>query len=297
MSFFDGSTAIGGCTGEPVSGGQIVTLVCQASFPAGTAQVSAAYTPDSSSLVAGSRSAPAVVGVGKGGTSLSLAVTKKVAPGGRATYLATLAVPVSNSGSILPTGSVQFLDGGRPIGACLNQPLSNLTGTCSVRYKSQGTHSISAMYNGDANFNGSSSSASRVQVVRGASKAPRVLGALGATLGWTFYYHPTYSELTVFRAFAIPRGTSILIQCHGNGCPYAKLRLAKYGRSVDLLQRFRHRHLGTGARISVGLTRRRWVGKYYSFTIRAGQAPLIKKACMAPGRTTLARCPTGSTGH
>jgi hypothetical protein len=282
LSFFNGSASVPGCAGKGVNGGQTITIVCQAAFPAGVAQISAAYVADPASLVAGSSSDTTPVSIGKGPTSVSLAVTPKVAPGGRATYVATLAVPVSNDGPTLPSGSIEFLDGGQPISVCASESLSNLTATCSVGYASPGTHSISAVYVGDSNFTGSTSSASSVQIVKGAAKAPSVRGSLGSTLGWRMNFHPHYSELTSLEAFAVPKGTNILVQCFGKGCPFAKWHLTKAAGTINLLSRFRHRHLGAGTRVTVRMTRQHWIGKYYSFTIRAGRPPMVRTDCLAP---------------
>jgi len=286
LTFFNGSSGISGCTGKGVNGGQTVTVICPASFPAGTVQVSAAYAPDPTSLVVGSISAPTAVTVGKDGTSISLAVTNTVALGGRATYAATMVLPGSNSGPTEPTGSIEFLDRGQPISTCLSQPLSNLTATCTVKYAARGTHDISAIYNGDANFTAATSSTSAVQVVR-SSDPTAVLGVVGSTLQWTFFYHPTYSTVLLLKAFGIGSGTTVVITCHGKGCPYATMhRKGPVRSALNLLPRFRHHHLRAGTRITVRLTHRHWVGKYYSFTVRKSRAPLIKVSCLAPGKAT-----------
>ncbi|MGZ4191983.1 MAG: Ig-like domain repeat protein [Solirubrobacteraceae bacterium] len=283
LSFFNGSDAIRGCAGKGVAGGQTITIVCQAAFPAGVAQISAAYVADPASLVAGSSSDTTPVNVGRGTTAVSLAVTPKVAPGGHATYVATLVVPVSDAGPTLPSGSVEFLDGGQPIGGCANQALSSLTATCSVSYAAAGSHAISALYNGDSNFTGSTSPPSNVQIVAGAAKAPTVRGSLGSTLGWKIAYHPHYSELIALEAYAIPKGTTILVQCSGKSCPFATWHRTKVAGTINLLSPFRHHRLRAGTRITVRFTRRHWVGKYYSFTIRAGHAPVVRTDCLAPG--------------
>jgi hypothetical protein len=244
--------------------------------------------------VAGSSSDTTPVSIGKGPTSVSLAVTPQVAPGGRATYVATLEVPVSDAGPTLPSGSIEFLDGGQPIGACANQALSNLTATCAVSYPSAGTHSISALYNGDADFTGSTSPASGVQIVKGAAKAPTVHGTLGSTLWWKVFYHPHYSELIGLEAYAVAKGTTILIKCHGEGCPFASWQVAKAASAVNLLSRFRHRHLRAGTRITVRMTRRHWVGKSYSVTIRAGQGPTVRKTCLSADGLKPVACPSHS---
>jgi len=292
LSFFNGSNAIPGCANKSVNGGQTVTIVCQASLGAGQAQISAAYVPDPTSLVAGSTSDTTSVDVGQGSTSISLAVTPKVAPRGRATYLATLGVPLSNAGPVLPTGSIEFLDGGQPIATCASQPLTNLTATCSMRYTVAGVHSITARYKGDSNFTGSTSPGSGVQVVKGAPKAPAVRGALGATMGWTIYYRRHYSWVSALTAFAVPKGTTIIVLCTGKGCPFGERRLTNVAGTVSLQGLFHRRHLRAGTRITVRLTRKHWIGKAYSFTIRGGQKPTIKKVCLAPGSTLhIVPCP------
>jgi Bacterial Ig-like domain (group 3) len=284
LTFFDGPTALPGCAGRTVSGGQTITVICQASFPAGTAQLVVAYQPDAGSLVAGSTSPPAAVTIGKDSTSISLAVTKRVALRERATYTATLVLPLSNSGPIEPAGSIEFLDHGQPIQGCLSQPLSKLTATCSVQYQSLGTHNISAMFSGDANFTASNSSPSSVQIVKGS--APVVLGFVSSTLQWTFYYHPAYTQVILMKAFGIANGTHVLVVCRGGGCPFHKWQTASTsGGSINLLPVFHHHHLSAGSQITVRLTHPHWVGKYYSFTIRGGRPPRIGLACLAVGRT------------
>ncbi|HEY5430937.1 MAG TPA: Ig-like domain repeat protein [Solirubrobacteraceae bacterium] len=286
LTFFNGSSAISGCAGKQVNGGQTVTVICPASFAAGTAQISASYVPDQSSLVVGSSSAPTTVTVGKDGTSISLAVTNPVAQGGHATYAATLVLPGSNSGPTEPTGSIEFIDGGQPISTCLSQPLSNLTATCTVSYAARGPHDISAVYGGDANFTAATSSTSAVQVV-GSSNPTAVLGLVGSTLQWTFFYHPTYTTVLMLKAFAIGKGTTMVVTCHGKGCPYKTMhRKGPVRHVLSLVPRSHRPHLRAGARITVRLTHRHWVGKYYSFTVRKRRAPLIKVSCLAPGKST-----------
>jgi Bacterial Ig-like domain (group 3) len=70
--------------------------------------------------------------------------------------------PAARPGPLEPTGSVEFLDDGQPVGSCASQSLSGGKATCSVSYASAGTHEVSAQYSGDANFLGSSSPAAQV---------------------------------------------------------------------------------------------------------------------------------------
>jgi Bacterial Ig-like domain (group 3) len=285
LTFFDGANGITGCNSKGVKGGQTVTVICQASFPAGTAIISAAYVPGAGALVTGSTSQPTAVAVGRDSTSVSLAVTKQVPLGKQATYIATLVLPGSNSGPVQPSGSIEFFDDGQPIQACLSQQMSNLMASCTIAYKSRGTHAISAAYGGDSNFTASSSSTRSVEIVKG-SAAPSGFGFVRSTLQWTFYYHPTYTQVILLKVFGIANGTNVHLRCRGEGCPFHRAQIAGTGnRSIDLLPTFRHHRLRPGSQIIVRITHPHWVGKYYLFTIRGGRPPRINVACLAVGRT------------
>jgi hypothetical protein len=76
------------------------------------------------------------------------------------------------SGSGVPSGSVEFLDGGTAIGSCASQMLIqgafSSTATCTLSYPAAGTHSITATYLGDSAFSGSTSSPAQTVTVHGA---------------------------------------------------------------------------------------------------------------------------------
>jgi hypothetical protein len=65
------------------------------------------------------------------------------------TYTATVS---STAGK--PTGTVTFQDGGVALAACIGVTVTTSTGvaSCAVTYTAVGTHSITALYNGDTNF-------------------------------------------------------------------------------------------------------------------------------------------------
>ena len=111
-----------------------------------------------------------------------------------------------------------------------------------------------------------------------------MLGFVRSTLEWTFYYHPTYTQVILLKAFQLARGTAVVVTCRGGGCPHRMRRTGKHPGSLNLLPVFQHRNLRAGAQITIRLTHPQWVGKYYSFTIRAGHPPLIHVTCLAVGR-------------
>ena len=202
------------------------------------------------------------------------------------TYTATVTPPPSRPGPVEPTGAVEFFDGGHPIASCLSQALTNAGATCTVAYKTPGRHTITAQYGGDASFSGSVALGQPVNVVR---VPPRVLGVITATMQWSFYYTPSY---TTVRALVVngAAGAAALVKCHGRGCPFAKHAVLvtnstrcglksthscpTYGK-IDLTRRFRKGHLRVGARITVVIRRPGWIGKYCTFTVRAGRGPLV----------------------
>jgi hypothetical protein len=286
LTFVNAGRPIAGCANKPVAPtGQVVTVICQSSFAAGTSSLSAIYSPSAGALVAAATSSPVALDVGRDATSTALAVTKQVARGKRATYAATLVVAGSGSGPLQPTGSVEFLDGGRPIGGCLRRPLSGLAATCSVVYRSTGQHQISARYVGDPNFAGSSSDGRSVRIVEHAS-APVVLGFVSSTLQWQFQYHRAYTLVTMLQAARIAKGMNVSLACSGPSCPFSRISLpgAATNSLLDLLPQFHRRHLRPGSHITVRIMRPQWIGKYYSFTVRAGRGPLIVLSCLGVGR-------------
>lgn len=100
-------------------------------------------------------------------TTTGLAVSNATpAPGETVTYTATVTPEFSAEG--MPSGSVQFLDGGTPISTCSSQPLTqglaSSTATCQISYTAAGVHSITASYGGNANYGSSTSTAQTVTI-------------------------------------------------------------------------------------------------------------------------------------
>lgn len=72
----------------------------------------------------------------------------------------------AGAGAVAPSGTVLFSDGANPIGSA--QPISNGSANISTSNLSDGTHFISAAYNGDVNYASAASTALK-QVVNGSS--------------------------------------------------------------------------------------------------------------------------------
>jgi hypothetical protein len=98
---------------------------------------------------AGSQSFTLTVGVAGTATALSSGTDPSVV--GQAVSL-TARVSVTGGGSGSPTGTVSFEDGGSPISGCASQSLSAGAAGCTASLTTAATHTLTAVYSGDANF-------------------------------------------------------------------------------------------------------------------------------------------------
>jgi hypothetical protein len=295
VAFLDNGKPISGCAQQVALSGQSVTVLCQTSFAAETAQLAATFTPAAGSLVLGSSSSGQTLAVGQATTTTALDASPRVPVQASTTYTATVAPAADRIGPLTPSGSVQFLDGGKPIPACAAQPLRGGGATCTVKYASTGRHSISARYLGDANFSGSSSTVGAVPVTALIAK-----GTITATMQWTFVYTPIYTRVINLVVNGVPTGATVQVLCQGRGCPFAKRSRTmgkpkrcsrKQKRScpvpgrVSLTSTFLHHNLRPGAQIAVEIRRPQYIGKYYSFTMRPRKQPRVRIACLAVNAT------------
>jgi hypothetical protein len=197
----------------------------------------------------------------------------------------------------MPSGSVAFLDDGQPIATCHSEPLVSGIATCTLKYDALGQRTITARYNGDANFTGSASPAQTIQVVP--VPAP-VFGTVSSTMQWSFYFTPRYTSVRALSVNGVSTAASVVVTCRGRGCPFAtdiasipKPRACGHrGRpkcptsgTVNLALAFRRHRLRVGATIAVFIRRPGWIGKYYSFAIRPRTGPRIQISCLTPGST------------
>jgi hypothetical protein len=219
--------------------------------------------------------------------------------GGSTTYTAALAL--GQTGPIVPSGSIEFLDGGTPIPSCAHRPPTQASGlftaSCTVDYSGAGSHSVTALYRGDDNFSRSASSPVQVSV----TELPvQVLGTIESTMQWRFGYTPAYTKVLMLAVNEVPAGATVLVRCDGVGCPFAKRTTvvskrarcqgrhkqkcnADAARTNNLTSAFHSHRLDVGASITVEIIRSGWIGKYYRFVVRARRAPRIQITCLAPG--------------
>jgi uncharacterized repeat protein (TIGR01451 family) len=156
VTFKDGTTTLG--TSSLDGSGQ--ATLTTSSLSAGTHSITAVYNGDSN--FSGSTSSTTTQIVNQASTSTSLTSSQNPSTYGQpVTFTATV---TSNAGT--PTGTVTFKDGTTTLGSSSLDGSGQATLTTSAL--SAGTHSITAVYNGDSNFSGSTSSAT-TQTVNQAS--------------------------------------------------------------------------------------------------------------------------------
>ena len=158
VTFTDGSNALGTVS---LSNGQ--ASLSTSSLGAGSHSVVASYSGDSTYQASASASLTQTVRIA--GTSLNL--TSNINPSGynqSVTFTASLTPQFGGSA----TGQITFSDGANPLGTIT---VSGNQAAITLSTLTVGTHSIAAVYGGDANFNGSSSGLSQVVVKAATSTA------------------------------------------------------------------------------------------------------------------------------
>jgi hypothetical protein len=211
VTFMDGSNTLG--IGSLGSAG---TVNFSTILGAGAHSITVSYGGDANfelSAVSG-----VVTTASQAGTSVLLTASASPSPGadesvyGQAVTFTAL-VSVVAPGSGIPTGTVTFMDGSSTLGV---EPVDG-TGTATFTTTSlgAGTHAISAIYGGDANFS-SSTSAVLSQVVSQAKTAPNIAvnmnpGVYGQPLTFTVTVSP------VAPGGGVPTGTVTLSAVAPNG--------------------------------------------------------------------------------
>jgi hypothetical protein len=266
--------------------GASATIACQTTFSGASSTLSAVFTPSPGAQVTGSNSSAIGFVLGRAATAATISLPARVTVGKRVILTAKV-VPQAGTTGVSPTGMVVFLHGTQAITSC-TPTLANGIAQCPVTYKALGTHSISAVYLGDANFSGSATTAHKLAVV-----VAKPTGFVSSLMTWTFQFKPHYTQVRTLSVTGIQPGLTISVGCSGSGCPkHPYLHTVKRAscskhrvcKNVNLARRFTHRKLGPGAKLTVRLTHPGWLGKYYAFVVRPGREPKIDTACLAVGQ-------------
>jgi hypothetical protein len=94
-----------------------------------------------------------------------------------------------------PTGTVTFQDGGTNIAGCVNRPVAARIATCTTAALAVGSHTVTAVYNGNATY-ATSTSAAVTQVVTMGSTTTVVAASVNPSVsGQTVTYTATVSAV------------------------------------------------------------------------------------------------------
>jgi hypothetical protein len=211
VNFKDGATSITGCSAVALSGsGNSRTAACAtAALTAGTHSIVAAYSGDAANAASSSSAVSQTVNKVSSTTAIGSSLTPSTA-GASVTFTATVS-------GVSPTGSVNFLDGVASIGGCAAAALSGSgnvrTATCTTSSLAAATHSISAVYGGDANNNGSTS-ATLSQVVNKATSSTALASSLNpSTVGAGVTFTATVSGFAPTGSVNFTDGGSSISGC------------------------------------------------------------------------------------
>ena len=119
--------------------------------------------------------AGATLKIEKAGTTLALIAAPAAAVKGQPVAF-TATVGITSVGATNPGGTVDFKDGTATIAGCAGLPVNAATNTatCTTSALTVGSHSVTAAYSGDTNFNGSSTAAAAASTVNRAATATTV---------------------------------------------------------------------------------------------------------------------------
>jgi hypothetical protein len=96
------------------------------------------------------------------------------------------------------------------------------------------------------------------------------------------------ASITLLAVRGAPRIARVTVRCTGDGCPFrTRRRTATTGRVR--FSKWPH-VLAAGARLEIFVRAPNVIGKYTSFRIRAGKAPVRIDRCLKPGASTPTRC-------
>jgi Bacterial Ig-like domain (group 3) len=195
VEFLDGGTAIaacGGASGNPLSG---ASATCVVSYGAvGSHTITAKYL-GSTNFSASAVSSSITQTVNAAATTTAVASNHNPSVVGQAvTYTATVAVSAPGSGTPPSSDTVTFKDGASTISCGTGSVAFNgTTATCVVTYASTtgSPHSVTAVFGGDANYAGSTSSTLTQTVNKAATTTSLTSTSNPSVVGQQVFYTAT----------------------------------------------------------------------------------------------------------
>jgi hypothetical protein len=102
----------------------------------------------------------------------------------------------------------------------------------------------------------------------------------------------TYGANVTSLTIRAPRSAKIAIRCSGNTCPRKRWASSRTRKKTLTRASAFERVFNSGTKLTVSVTRKGYIGKRTTFTIRRGKAPLRRDTCLSTsGRSQ--KCPAG----
>jgi hypothetical protein len=117
-------------------------------------------------------------------------------------------------------------------------------------------------------------------------------GLVGSSFLWTWTFTPHYTRLLQMEVVGIPTDGSVLIVCHGGGCPFARRTVLASSSRISLTSQLDAARLRPGSTLWVAVHAPNDVGKVALFRIISGQTPREAIECLPPGDSAPQRCAT-----
>ena len=116
-------------------------------------------------------------------------------------------------------------------------------------------------------------------------------GVIKLSPSYTWAFGKAFSFATELTVTHLPKGSKVLLSCHGHGCPFARKTFAapKSGK-LALASALHKRHLSPHSTVTIQITAPNEVGEVVVFTILSGKSPTEAFRCLPPGTRTPAAC-------
>lgn len=144
--------------------------------------------------------------------------------------------------------------------------------------------------------------------------SPVIGSTVDSEVEWSFAWGRSYTIVEGLGLHAVTPGAHVEVVCRGARCPFKVADVTpvahssdchtrrcsqthgnETGPEADLAHLFKKRHLRPGTVIIVRVTKPGWVGRFYTFTVRANQRPSHPRpTCLAPDSTQPSTCSDGS---
>src|SRR4051794_30912434 len=118
-------------------------------------------------------------------------------------------------------------------------------------------------------------------------------GLLRSLLSTNWQYNSSFTRLRALVVRNAPAGARIAVQCQGGGCPFKNTKRRTVPRDlapISLRSYFGNAKLRIGTRVIVGLTASGFVGRTYTWRMKANELPAQSIVCRRPGESKGRAC-------